>query len=155
MENHGILIACRVPLFRTVPATAFGHLLARMASHALRDLRNEAAHCYFEFSFEDPGVIKHLKKLEQYDLEMNRKVFLGMGGIRAAGTSAAKFDFIVLCYAVLMELQGALLREGERYAIEVRGIPREALVSDKAWKEYQSRRQGANATPKSATPKSA
>jgi hypothetical protein len=100
------------------------------ALHALRKLRNEAAHCYFEFSFRNPGVVAHLNKLEKYDLEVHRKCFTQLQGVQAPETETEKFDFVVRCYAVLMDLQGAYLKQVHRYATEVRGIKLPPLTAE-------------------------
>jgi DNA-binding MltR family transcriptional regulator len=92
------------------------------AMHILRKLRNEAAHCYFDFTFADSGIVAQLNKLPSYDLELYRQMFIKESGVQAAEAKGLKFDFVVRCYAVLKELEGVLLKEIERYAIEVRGM---------------------------------
>ena len=91
------------------------------ALHVLRKLRNEAAHCYFEFTFRNSGVLTYLKKLEKYDLEVYREMFTKCEGVNAPQTETEKFDFVVRCYAILFQLEGVLLKQVERYAA-VRGI---------------------------------
>ena len=41
------------------------------ALHVIRDLRNEAAHCIFDFNFRDSGVVTHLKKLKNYNTKID------------------------------------------------------------------------------------
>lgn len=92
------------------------------ALHVLRKLRNEAAHCFFEFSFRDRGVVTHLNKLEKYDLETYRALFSKEAAVKPPEKETEKFDFVVRCYAILMELQRAHLKQVERYATDVRRI---------------------------------
>jgi DNA-binding MltR family transcriptional regulator len=92
------------------------------ALHVLRDLRNEAAHCFFDYSFDDPGVVAHLKKLPKRNSKKLRECFVRDAGIEVTGKATNKFVFVVSCYALLHELHAAYVKQVHRYATKVRGI---------------------------------
>jgi DNA-binding MltR family transcriptional regulator len=76
------------------------------ALHVIRDLRNEAAHCYFDFSFRDAGVVNHLKKLKNYDAKINEDRLMQFELVmKKASENMGKFHFVVCCHVILSELQ--------------------------------------------------
>lgn len=85
------------------------------ALHVIRDLRNEAAHCIFDFSFRDPGVIAHLKKLEKYNAKIDEDKLMAFELVMAkASENMGKFHFIVCCHIILLELQDILAEQLEQ-----------------------------------------
>ena len=92
------------------------------ALHLLRKLRNEAAHCYFDFSFNDPGVLVHLNKLPRDNFTRYREQFLKEAGVKESEENTQKFDFVVNSYAMLHELHVVYIKQLHRYATKVRGL---------------------------------
>ena len=76
------------------------------ALHVIRDLRNEAAHCYFDFNFRDAGVAAHLKKLRNYDAKINEDKLMEFELVMEnASENMEKFHFVVCCHIILSELE--------------------------------------------------
>jgi len=86
------------------------------ALHIFRKLRNEAAHCDFNFSLRDPGVRKHLEQLEKYYKELNEDDVLQFEEILAKVEveNIMKFAFLVRCHHILKELLGHVLEQLNR-----------------------------------------
>jgi hypothetical protein len=90
------------------------------ALQAVRDLRNEAAHCVFTFSLTNNGVSTHLNKMEKYiqkvgqDQVMNFEDFLPTTDTEEG---MAKFTFISISYELFNELD------------EIHGIQLERLTA--------------------------
>ncbi len=86
------------------------------ALHIIRDLRNEAAHCIFDFNFRDPGVVAHLQKLNNYEakIDENKLMEFELVMAKVEADDMRKFHFVVCCHIIISELQDKLIAEIER-----------------------------------------
>jgi hypothetical protein len=66
------------------------------ALYAIRDLRNEAAHCIFHFTLENEGIANYLKKLDGY----KKRVFEYL----PPKERTTKVLFIEMCHTLLVDL---------------------------------------------------
>jgi len=88
------------------------------ALHVIRNLRNEAAHCNFDFRLDDTGVIDHLKKLGKFDAKIDENRILEFETWLPEGDREThKFLFVVRCHVIFTELQTKLMEQCERLAM--------------------------------------
>jgi hypothetical protein len=82
----------------------------------IRDLRNEAAHCIFDFSLNDAGVRAHMSKLENYydDIDQNLVMKFESFLPKIDAETSTKFELILRSYAIVSELQDILIFQLER-----------------------------------------
>jgi DNA-binding MltR family transcriptional regulator len=85
------------------------------ALHVIRDLRNEAAHCFFDFNFQDSGVVAHLQSLKNYDAKIDTEKLMEFELVMTkAAENMQKFRFVVCCHIIIGELREALLAQIEK-----------------------------------------
>ncbi len=97
-------------------AYAFGLITPEQheALHVIRDLRNEAAHCNFDFNFQDAGVVAHLKQLKKYYAKIDEEKVMEFELVLGKVDDMVKFNFVVCCHVIFSELQDKLISEVER-----------------------------------------
>jgi len=83
------------------------------ALHIVRKLRNEAAHCNFEFNLEDRGVTGHLNKLKHIDAKADEERILVFESW-LQGERTDKVVFVVRCHIILTEIHDCLHKQISR-----------------------------------------
>jgi len=104
------------------------------ALHVLKDLRNEAAHCYFDYSLSDPGVAARLEELKWYGNGVYREAFLKEEGVKERETSD-RFQFVLRSYGLFMKLAVAQYEQIRRFkkltkGVDLPEVPRKELLEN-------------------------
>lgn len=84
----------------------------------IRQLRNEAAHCMFDFSLENAGIVSFVNKLTALARSRHSEIRTGAGGIEAAISSsvkgAAKQRFLANGFALHLILMYRVVQHADR-----------------------------------------
>jgi hypothetical protein len=87
------------------------------AIDAIRELRNEAAHCIFDYSLNNKGVSAHLKQLQKYTEKIGQKQLMNFESLLPevqTDEDMIKLNFIVTSYEFYLELNDILGDQLER-----------------------------------------